>query len=69
MFSSIETEPCGAASIGQAHKAVTLNGDQVVLKVQYPGAKETFTADLRCIATIVALAQPDATQAFEEFAR
>jgi aarF domain-containing kinase len=36
VFQSIEEEPLGAATIGQVHGAVLLDGSRVVLKFQYP---------------------------------
>ena len=42
IFSSFDEEPCGAASIGQAHCAVTTEGEAVVVKVQYPDARWQF---------------------------
>src|SRR3954451_1236696 len=36
-----------AASIGQVHRATTLDGDEVVVKVQYPGVAEAVDSDLR----------------------
>src|SRR5580693_3115668 len=41
-----------AASIGQVHRAVTLDGRAVAVKVQYPGIAETIAADLRNVALI-----------------
>jgi predicted unusual protein kinase regulating ubiquinone biosynthesis (AarF/ABC1/UbiB family) len=46
VFASWEPEPVAAASIGQVHRAVTLDGRQVAVKVQYPGVDEAIRADL-----------------------
>jgi len=35
LFQSFETQPCGSASIGQAHRAVTIDGKPVLLKVKF----------------------------------
>jgi ubiquinone biosynthesis protein len=46
LFTSIDPEPLAAASIAQVHRAVTLGGDEVVVKVQRPGITEQIRADL-----------------------
>lgn len=38
--------PVAAASIGQVHRAVTRHGDEVAVKVQYPGVGDAIEADL-----------------------
>jgi predicted unusual protein kinase regulating ubiquinone biosynthesis (AarF/ABC1/UbiB family) len=45
-FSRWDPEPIAAASIGQVHRAITLDGRAVAVKVQYPGIAETMAADL-----------------------
>jgi predicted unusual protein kinase regulating ubiquinone biosynthesis (AarF/ABC1/UbiB family) len=45
-FASWDPEPIAAASIGQVHRAITLDGRAVAVKVQYPGIAETIAADL-----------------------
>lgn len=46
MFESVERTPIAAASIGQVHRAVTKEGDQVVIKVQYPEISKRFVCDM-----------------------
>jgi predicted unusual protein kinase regulating ubiquinone biosynthesis (AarF/ABC1/UbiB family) len=46
-FRSFEQEPHAAASIGQVHRAVTKAGEQVVVKVQYPGVDRSCDSDLK----------------------
>lgn len=45
MFESFEREPFAAASIGQVHKAV-YKGQQVAVKVQYPGVRDSIDSDI-----------------------
>ncbi|RBA31117.1 MULTISPECIES: ABC1 kinase family protein [Acinetobacter] len=47
IFSSFETEPFAAASIGQVHRALFPNGQAVVVKVQYPGVDQACESDLK----------------------
>ena len=47
IFSSFETEPFAAASIGQVHRAILPNGQAVVVKVQYPGVDQACEIDLK----------------------
>jgi predicted unusual protein kinase regulating ubiquinone biosynthesis (AarF/ABC1/UbiB family) len=51
-FARWDPHPIAAASIGQVHRAVTLDGRAVAVKVQYPGIAETIAADLRNVALI-----------------
>jgi ubiquinone biosynthesis protein len=45
MFSFIEPSPLGSASIGQTHRAITVDGDPVILKVLKPGTREILERD------------------------
>lgn len=45
-FETFDEIPFAAASIGQVHKATLINGDKVVIKVQYPGVKDSIDSDL-----------------------
>jgi ABC1 atypical kinase-like domain len=50
IFSYIDPIPCGAASIGQAHRATLLrDGSEVVVKIQYPEAAWQVPADIECV--------------------
>ena len=51
-FATWDPEPIAAASIGQVHRAITLDGRAVAVKVQYPGIAETFAADLGNVALL-----------------
>lgn len=45
MYSWIDPVPIGSASIAQIHRATTLEGDSVILKVVKPGIRETLNRD------------------------
>lgn len=47
IFKHFDETPFAAASIGQVHKAILPNGEQVVVKVQYPGVDEACESDLK----------------------
>jgi predicted unusual protein kinase regulating ubiquinone biosynthesis (AarF/ABC1/UbiB family) len=46
-FADFDEEPLAAASIGQVHRATTRDGQDVAVKVQYPGITEAIQADLK----------------------
>ncbi len=46
LFAEIDGEPIAAASIGQVHRAVTHDGREVAVKVQYPGIADAIASDL-----------------------
>jgi ubiquinone biosynthesis protein len=45
IFASIDPRPLGSASIAQIHRATTVEGDEVVLKLVKPGIRETLQRD------------------------
>jgi ubiquinone biosynthesis protein len=45
MYSWVDPIPTGSASIAQIHRATTLEGASVILKVVKPGIRETLTRD------------------------
>lgn len=47
--------PVAAASIGQVHKAITLDGVTLAIKVQYPGVKKSIDSDVDNVATLIKL--------------
>lgn len=49
MFTWVDERPLGSASIAQIHRARTIEGDQVVLKVVKPGVRETLRRDARLL--------------------
>jgi ubiquinone biosynthesis protein len=58
MYSWVDPIPTGSASIAQIHRATTLEGDSVIIKVVKPGIRETLTRDavlLRILGGILQL--------------
>jgi predicted unusual protein kinase regulating ubiquinone biosynthesis (AarF/ABC1/UbiB family) len=47
VFSDFDERAFAAASIGQVHRATTVDGDDVAVKIQYPGVAEAVETDLR----------------------
>jgi predicted unusual protein kinase regulating ubiquinone biosynthesis (AarF/ABC1/UbiB family) len=54
-FAEFDEEAFAAASIGQVHRAVTLDGDEVAVKLQYPGVAEAVESDLRNLSLLLPL--------------
>jgi predicted unusual protein kinase regulating ubiquinone biosynthesis (AarF/ABC1/UbiB family) len=55
VFAEFDKRAFAAASIGQVHRATTLDGEDVVVKVQYPGVAEAVETDLRNAMLLVPL--------------
>ncbi len=53
LFALFESEAFAAASLGQVHKARLKTGEDVVVKVQYPGVEETVNQDLQNIKALL----------------
>ncbi len=54
-FKSFEHKPAAAASLGQVHKAVSLDGAPLACKLQYPDMESAVEADLRQLQVIFAV--------------
>ena len=54
-FSSFDTVPIASASLSQVHKAMTKEGQTVVVKVQRPGIRQTIDADMEILKDLVNL--------------
>ncbi|HET6870852.1 MAG TPA: AarF/UbiB family protein, partial [Solirubrobacteraceae bacterium] len=55
VFTDFDERAFAAASIGQVHRATTRDGEEVVVKVQYPGVAEAVETDLRNAMMLVPL--------------
>lgn len=55
LFASIDPEPLAAASIAQVHRAVTTEGDLVVVKVQRPDIADQIRSDLAVLRGLARL--------------
>jgi len=54
-FASFEKKPFAAASIGQVHRAVLHGGQQVAVKVQYPGVAKSIDSDIRNLMSLMSV--------------
>ncbi|MCS7204473.1 MAG: AarF/UbiB family protein [Leptospiraceae bacterium] len=52
-FTFIEKRPFASASIGQVHKGKLKTGEDVILKIQYPGIRKSIKTDLATIKLIL----------------
>ncbi len=52
LFSRFDAEPLAAASMAQVHRACTIGGDEVVVKVQRPDITETLQADISVLHSV-----------------
>jgi predicted unusual protein kinase regulating ubiquinone biosynthesis (AarF/ABC1/UbiB family) len=58
IYETWEKEPFAAASIGQVHRALTRGGDQVAVKVQYPGIDKAIENDLKSLSLLETMIAP-----------
>lgn len=52
-FARFDATPMAAASIGQVHRAVTKDGRDLAIKVQYPGVAQSIDSDVDNVATLL----------------
>jgi aarF domain-containing kinase len=52
-FAEFDLQPFAAASIGQVHRAKTHEGNDVAVKVQYPGVAQSFNSDIDNLVMIL----------------
>lgn len=55
IFYGFDFKPIAAASIGQVHRAMSPDGREIVLKIQYPGVAKSIDSDVDNIATLLRL--------------
>ncbi|MEK0306003.1 ABC1 kinase family protein [Bifidobacterium favimelis] len=53
IFSSIDPTPLGSASLAQVHRARLVTGEDVAVKVQRPGVRETMVQDIDIMRSII----------------
>ncbi len=54
-FARFDVRPFAAASIGQVHRAVTRDGQDLAIKVQYPGVRASIDSDVDNVAALMRL--------------
>jgi len=54
-FEPFSFTPIAAASIGQVHRAKTLDGRDLAIKIQYPGVRKSISSDVNNVATLLRL--------------
>ena len=52
-FRWFNPRPIAAASIGQVHKALTRDGEELAIKVQYPGVAKSIDSDVDNVMTLL----------------
>ncbi len=57
VYSELSNEPLASASIGQVHKAVLMDNEQVAIKIQRPGIRKTIEIDLEIMLHLATLAE------------
>ena len=56
IFEHIDPTPLGSASLAQVHRATLLTGEDVAVKVQRPGVRETMAQDVSIMRSIAKVA-------------
>ena len=55
LFASVEPEPMACGSIGQVHRATTVDGEAVIIKIKRPGIDRVILNDISLLRTLAAL--------------
>lgn len=58
LFAQWERQPFAAASLGQVHRAVGRQGEQLAVKVQYPGIDRAMQNDLKSLSMLELVIAP-----------
>ena len=66
-FSKFDEVPVAAASVGQVHRAELLSGEEVAVKIQYPGVESLIVDDLANVRRVVSILKPALLPAIDEF--
>ena len=53
LFAELDEEAFAAASLGQVHRGRLHDGDDVIVKIQYPGVEDTVAQDLKNLKTLL----------------
>ena len=54
-FLRFDAQPIAAASIGQVHRGLTIDNQDVAIKVQYPGVRRSIDSDVDNVAALLRL--------------
>lgn len=54
LFATFDRTPIASASIGQVHRATLQSGEEMAVKIQFPGIRDSITSDLSYLAPLLA---------------
>ncbi|WP_026318081.1 ABC1 kinase family protein [Algicola sagamiensis] len=57
LFQTFDDKPIAAASIGQVHRGVLTQGNNVAIKIQYPGVKDSIDSDVDNVASLLKISR------------
>ena len=61
VFAAFDMTPVACASVGQVHRAVTVDGRQVAVKIRRPGIRSEIEVDIAILASLTRLARVSRT--------
>lgn len=62
VFRIVDEKPLGTASMAQVHRATTVKGERVVLKIRKPNIRDKIEADLRLLKYVAKLAESQSAE-------